>query len=146
VARVRRAGRGDDTALTVLIQEFYDIDGHVFDQATVAAGLLPLLTDDTYGQVWIVEDEGRPVGYAVVTWGFSIESGGRDALLDEIYVRRRGEGIGQELLRHAMAEASKAGASCMFLETEAHNVRVRGFYSRLGFAVEESFWMSARLT
>jgi ribosomal protein S18 acetylase RimI-like enzyme len=33
----------------------------------------------------------------------------------------------------------------MFLETEAHNERVRGFYARHGFAAEDSVWMSRAL-
>jgi GNAT superfamily N-acetyltransferase len=145
VVGIRRAAHADYAALTGLIQEFYDIDRHPFDQSTVDGGLLPLLADDTYGQLWLVEDGSGSMGYAVVTWGFSIESGGREALLDEIYLRRRGEGLGGDLLRHAMAEAAKAGASRMFLETEAHNSRVRDFYGRLGFTVEDSVWMSATL-
>lgn len=28
-----------------------------------------------------------PLGYAIVTWGYSLESGGREALLDEIYLK-----------------------------------------------------------
>jgi len=30
---------------------------------------------------------GPPQGYAAVTWGRSLESGGKDALPDEIFVR-----------------------------------------------------------
>jgi hypothetical protein len=40
----------------------------------------------------------------------------------------------------------EAGASTMFLETEAHNARVRRFYSRVGFVAENSVWMSRALS
>jgi hypothetical protein len=33
----------------------------------------------------------------------------------------------------------------MFLKTESHNERVRGFYARHGFAVDPSVWMSRPL-
>ena len=45
-----------------------------------------------------------------------------------------------------MNAAAHAGASRMFLETESHNQRARGFYTRLGFATEDSVWMSRELT
>jgi hypothetical protein len=34
----------------------------------------------------------------------------------------------------------------VFLETEAHNERVRSFYARCGFEAEESVWMSRSLS
>jgi GNAT superfamily N-acetyltransferase len=141
MAVIRRAGMPDRDELMPLIREFYAVDRHEFDPDRVARGLDPLLADDTHGQVWLAGDGG----YAVVTWGWSLESGGREALLDEIYVRDRGRGVGRELLSHAMAAAAKAGATRMFLETEAHNERVRAFYASLGFAHEDSTWMSADL-
>jgi ribosomal protein S18 acetylase RimI-like enzyme len=142
---IRRAALPDHAELIPLIRAFYAVDRHEFDAARVARGLDPLLADDTHGQVWLASDNAAAAGYAVVTWGWSLESGGREALLDEIYVRDRGRGLGRELLRHAMAAAADAGASRMFLETEAHNDRVRAFYAHLGFAREDSTWMSADL-
>src|SRR5689334_8024387 len=121
---IRRAGPDDRAELLALISEFYTVDQHEFDLDRVARGLDPLLVDDANGQVWLA-DAG---GYAVVTWGWSLESGGREALLDEIYVRERGRGVGRALLDHALTAAATAGASRMFLETEAHNERVRSFY------------------
>jgi ribosomal protein S18 acetylase RimI-like enzyme len=132
----------DDRAeLLALIREFYTVDRHEFDLDRVARGLDPLLVDDAHGQIWLA-DAG---GYAVVTWGWSLESGGREALLDEIYVHDRGRGVGWALLEHALAAAAAAGASRMFLETEAHNERVRSFYASAGFGVEDSTWMSREL-
>jgi ribosomal protein S18 acetylase RimI-like enzyme len=95
--------------------------------------------------VWLAEDGGTPAGYAVTTWGWSLESGGLECLLDELYVRRRGTGLGAMLLRHAMAAARTAGAAAMFLETEAPNAAARRFYVRHGFAVEDSVWLSTPL-
>jgi ribosomal protein S18 acetylase RimI-like enzyme len=138
---IRRAELPDRDEMLQLFREFYAVDRHEFDVERVTRGLDPLLADDTHGQVWLINKSG----YAVVTWGWSLESGGREALLDEIYVRDRGRGVGRELLTHAMAAAAQAGAIRMFLETEAHNERVRAFYASLGFATEDSTWMSADL-
>ena len=147
VARVIRAVQDDLDRLVELVREFYETDGHDFDASRVRAGLVPLLAEDTVGQVWLVTDSSpvELVGYAVVTWGWSLESGGKDALVDELFLRVRGAGLGEKLLRHAIAAAREAGARRMYLETEAPNERARAFYARLGFVPDNSVWMSRDL-
>lgn len=144
---IRRAGPDDLDALVPLVREFCAADGHPFDEPTVRRAAGPLLADDMVGQIWLVVDAaaGAPAGYGVVTWGYSLESGGRDALLDELYVRERNQGAGSVALQAMMAAAAAAGARRMFLETERRNERVRGFYARLGFVTEDSVWMSIDL-
>ncbi len=145
---IRRAGQDDLDDLVTLVREFYEVDGHELDLDRVLAGLRPLLTDDALGQVWVVVDPehpGEPAGYAVLTWGWSLESGGRECLLDEMYVRARGQGLGTRVIIELIEQAGAAGAATMFLETEAHNHRARVFYGKSGFALEDSVWMSLRL-
>jgi ribosomal protein S18 acetylase RimI-like enzyme len=144
-ATVRRAVVGDLDGLWPLVQQFYDVDQHDFDPARLERALKPLLVDDAFGQVWVLVTAGDLVGYAVVTWSWSLESGGRDSILDEIYVETRSVGFGSRLLGAALAGAREAGARAVFLETEAHNERVRSFYQRHGFAVDDSVWMSRSL-
>jgi GNAT superfamily N-acetyltransferase len=137
---VARARPGDEGELLALIAEFYAIDRHPFDEARLRASLPPLLEDDRYGVVWKV---GAPaVGYAVITWGYSLESGGAEALIDEIYLRDRGQGLGSLLLRRIIADCRERGFKRMFLETERHNARVRKLYARAGFSEDDSVWMS----
>ena len=114
---IRRAGPQDQALLLELIREFCQIDRHDFDEARVACALPPLLEDDRFGVVWLIgeptigtlaagvpaagvpaaggsADQAPVSGYAVVTWSYSLESGGPDALLDEIYLRNRHAGLG----------------------------------------------------
>lgn len=142
--RIRRATSADLDQLLPLVRAFYVIDQHEFDESIVRGALIPLLSDDTFGQVWVTDD-GELVGYVVVTWGYSLESGGRECLVDEIYVERRSNGTGARLLETALEGAKAAGARAVFLETEAHNERVRSFYARCGFTIEDSVWMSRSL-
>ena len=140
---ISRAGLEDLEALASLSSEFNEIDGHPHDERKVRAALIPLLRDDSLGVVYLFGEP--PDGYAVVTWGYSIESGGRDALLDEIYVRHRGRGHGGAAFEGVLADIRGRGLSRMFLETERSNVRVRSFYARYGFAEDDSVWMSREL-
>ncbi|NUS42612.1 MAG: GNAT family N-acetyltransferase [Mycobacteriaceae bacterium] len=137
---IRRAGPGDLSSLLVLIREFYEVDRHHYDERVLSAALLPLLADDTVGQVWLFD-----TGYAVLAWGYSLESGGRDALIDEFYVRNRGGGIGAKVLPELIDACQGAGARKVFLETEDRNEAARRFYRRNGFDLEHSTWLSQLL-
>lgn len=89
----------------------------------------------------MVAGEPEPAAYAAVVWSYSIESGGPDAMLDEIYVRERGGGSGRRLMEAVFSELRARGISRLFLETETANQRARAFYERLGFKTEDSVWM-----
>ena len=93
--------------------------------------------------VYLVDNER---GYVVITWGYSLESGGREALIDEIYLRRRGEGRGSKVMDALFDDMAARGVVKMFLETETHNHRARRFYARQGFDEDDSIWMSRQIS
>lgn len=146
---VRRAGPDDLPVLLELVAEYCEADGHVFEEQVVAAGLGPLLSDDTYGMVWLIDPVPEGVtadGYIVVTWGWSIEIGGLDVVLDEFYVRSPGQGKGSDALRVVEAECRRRGVKRIFLETELANEAARRLYDRHGYRADTSIWMSKELT
>lgn len=144
MSNIRRATHEDVPALLSLIEAYCAADDHVYDEASALAALGLLVEDDSVGQLWMLGGD-PPLGYAVVTWGHSIESGGREALLDEIYVSEAGSGIGSAALPEILEAAKAAGAKRIFLETERENERARTFYGRHGFVEEDSVWMSRDL-
>jgi GNAT superfamily N-acetyltransferase len=140
---IRRARLNDLDLLAGLSAEFNEVDGHAHDDARVRAALTPLLRHDDLGIVYLFGEP--PNGYAVVTWGYSIESGGRDALLDEIFVRTQGQGMGGAAFEEILDDLRQRGLTRMFLETERPNSKVRRFYNRHGFEEDDSIWMSREL-
>lgn len=123
-------------------------DDFHFDPAAVRAALLELLVAPPLGRVWLACNTETPIGYAVLTFGFSLESHGRDALLDELYIAAgyRGRGIGTQVIELVEAEARKAGAKKLYLEVERPNKRAQKLYQRLGFGDQGRFLMSKQLT
>ena len=142
---IRIAEHADLDGLVELCERFYELDQQQFDEDRVRRALIVLLSSPDRGFVLVAGEVGVPIGYAIVTWGFAIESGGVDALLDELYVDERSKGLGSRLMERAMEEARAGGAAQMFLETQAHNRRARMFYTRHGFAIDNSVWMSREL-
>lgn len=141
---VRRGSLEDLERLIELSRRYCEADFHDFDATRARAGFVPLLVDDEFGAVWMICNED-PVGYAVVTWGWSIESGGRDALLDEMYVDDPGAGSGALALSHIIEDCRRRGLPRIFLETESHNEGARRLYRRYGFQAENSIWMTLDL-
>lgn len=141
---VRRAVPGDLERLLRLHAAFCAADGHDYSLDAARRAFVPLLESDDIGMVWVA-DTPEGDGYLVVTWGWSIESGGRDALLDEVYADPRDAGIGSALVEATLESLSERRVSRVFLETEGDNEAARRLYARFGFAVEPSVWMSREL-
>jgi ribosomal protein S18 acetylase RimI-like enzyme len=140
-----RARVADLDLLVELSRRYCELDRHVFDEDRARAGFGPLLESDRHGVVWLIGPEADAAGYAVVTWGWSVEGGGPEALLDEIYVADRGRGLGSSAVSAVLDDCRHRGMLRVFLETEAHNEDARRFYDRLGFVTEASVWMSKDL-
>lgn len=131
----RPAAPGDRALLTRLITEYYTHDAHEIDPAVIASALDAALGGDIRIAIEIIERDGTPVGYMALTTGFSIEAGGPDSFVDEIYIEpaHRGRGIGTLALRHADASLRAMGARRVYLEVEKHNPRAKALYESLGY-------------
>jgi GNAT superfamily N-acetyltransferase len=140
-----RAAPGDLPTLLEMAARYAVLDRHVFDSATATAGFEPLLESDAHGVVWLLGGRQEPLGYAVVTWGWSVEGGGPEALLDEIFVEEQGRGIGSAAVAEIIEDCRARHMLRIFLETEAHNEAARRLYVRNGFVIEDSVWLSKAL-
>lgn len=158
---LQRATLADQTVLLELIALFCQEDGHSFDEGRIRGALPALLEHDDFGRIYLIvtpdgthdthgdgsgeNAKANPVGYLVTTWGYSLESGGREALIDEIFVRERGQGLGASAMNALLTTLKAEGFTVVFLETERANHRARRFYARFGFEEDDSIWMSRPL-
>ena len=87
------------------------------------------------------------LGYLAVTFGWSLEWGGRDAFVDELYLApsHRGGGIGRTAIALAEDACRAAGVRALHLEVERENARGRALYARAGFADTERLLLTRRL-
>ena len=140
---LRPAEPADLEVLLEMNAEYQAAEGHVVDRAIARRGIEPLLTDTTHGSIHLVlGDHGEPIGYAVLAHSWSVEIGGAEAVLDELYVRRRGEGFGGRALEAIVEVCRRQGIRRVFMETERVNERARALYRRHRFVEDDSIWMS----
>jgi len=78
----------------------------------------------------VAEDDGEIVGYA----GLLAAGGQADVLTIAVDTARWGQGVGSELLRQLLAEATERGCTEVFLEVRADNARAQRLYRWWGFA------------
>lgn len=142
---IRRAQRADEDTVLGLVAAFREASADAFDEPNVRAGLAPLLDGDRIGVVWLAIDGDRAAGYAVVTWGWSLEVGGLDVVLDEVFVVDRGRGTGSALLERVEADCHERGVRRIVLETERANDAARRLYERHGYVADTSIWMAKPL-
>ncbi len=144
---VRPAAPSDVPALLDLMEAFNACEQIQWRRDTGEAPLRALLGDPGLGLVVVAELEDAAVGYAVVTWGFDLEWGGRDCFLTELYLRpeRRGAGLGAALLAEAVAHARGAGAAAMHLLVRPDNAAARRLYAGAGFAEVPRLVLTRRL-
>jgi ribosomal protein S18 acetylase RimI-like enzyme len=142
------AGPADLDALLPMLERFNAGEGIAFDAALARRALGELLARPELGRVYRIVSAGATVGYGALTFGWSLEWGGRDAFIDEIYLEppQRGQGLGRAALRALMDEARALGVRALHLEVEADNAPAQALYRSEGFAGSERRLLSRRLS
>ena len=147
MATIRRAMPADGPAIMALLAAYSKEVETNLDEDHLAAAMMPLIERPELGDLLIAEQNGSLVGYVVITWGWGIESGGAEALVDEMFVTDayRNQGVGTLLMTAAIENARAREVKVVFLETESDNPESRVLYDRLGFELESSIWMSRKI-
>lgn len=128
------------------MEDFYKIDGYPFDRALTERNFLEFLEKEHLGRGWLIMRQGTVAGYLLLCFGFSFEFGGRNAFLDELFVKEpfRGQGAGSQAVEFAIAEAPKHGVRALHLEVELTNEKAFSLYRRKGFKEHKRRLMTIR--
>lgn len=129
------AGPDDAAALVEMMREFNELEHVRFDEAEVRAALAELLGDESLGGVWLMKSGAEALGYVVLTFGFSLEFRGRDAIVDELFVREewRGRGAGRRALEFVAGVCRARGVRALHLEVKRANTGAQTLYRKAGF-------------
>lgn len=138
------ANVGNCEIILELMREYYAFDNLPLDETAAQNALKQILADESLGRIWLIVADEKTAGYAVLTLGFSLEYHGRDAFIDEIYLREdfRGQGIGKKALRFLDGKCREFGVRALHLEVERENENARKIYLKNGFADHDRFLMT----
>lgn len=117
-----------------MMQAYYAYDDLEYTPA-VEAAVTDLLSRPHDGRVWLIMDGPQSVGYAVVTFWYSLEFQGKAAFLDEIYLEEsvRGQGLGGDVIEALATLCRSLDIKTLRLEVEHENTRAQRAYEKSGF-------------
>ena len=119
---------------------------HLFEEISLSADIREksvkrLLNDGTLGEAWLIKKSDHLIGYIVVYFGYSIEFGGREVVIDELYIEapERGMGVGAEVLGRLKELMRAHDVLAIQLEVGQQNVRAKSLYVKSGFSYRDKY-------
>lgn len=144
----RVADPSDADTLVEMMRDFNAHERIAFDEAAVRAVLAQLFAHDSYGLACLLLLDEEVAGYVVLAFGFSIEFRGRDAFIDELFVKDefRGRGVGAAAIRFAEGLCRERGIRALHLEVERLNTGAQSLYRCVGFVDHDRYLLTKWLS
>ena len=116
VLEFREAIAGDETVLFLMMRALAEQEpGAIpFDESATRLAFRQFLSLPAFGRVWLIYDGAAPIGYIILTMGFSFEFRGHHAFIDELYIvpARRRRGCGREAMAFVEQAARENRCQC----------------------------------
>jgi len=146
-ALVERATHSDIPCLVELMSEFYAESSYALDADWATASFDRLLGDEGRGAVWLARRDAQAAGYVVLTLKHSMEFGGVDAFIDDLFVRPdfRRQHIASTLLSALFEHCRNLRAGAVHVEVAPDNALARALYRAFGFSRQDREVLTAHI-
>lgn len=144
--RLHLAGPDDLDRLLKLTADFSEEMGMESDSDHRTKALMPLLEGSPHGAVYVIGPAKSPVGYVILSFGWSLEFGGMDGFVDELYIRPavRGRGMASDVLYSLPKALKGAGLRALHLEVDREDEAAQRLYTRAHFTPRARFMLMSR--
>ena len=145
-ATLHLAGPDDLDRLEPMVAAYHTFEGIASTEAFRRQSLGPLLAGTPHGVAYLIGMRRAPVGYIVISFGYSVELGGVDGFIDEFFIREnvRGRGMGTEVLSALLPALGEHGVKALHLEVAPENTRAQKIYARAGFRLRDGYCLMTR--
>ena len=143
------ATEADVPRILPMMEDFNRFERIPWTREAGEAPLRTLLADRRLGVVGLFEEgAATTLGYFVVTFGFDLEWGGRDAFLTELYLvpERRAQGRGPGLMAAVERTAREHGARALHLMVRTDNEPARRLYASQGYTSPARIFLTKVMT
>lgn len=132
--------------LLPLVAAFHAEAGIETSEAQRADGITPLLEGSPHGAAYLIGPARAPIGYIVVSFGWSLEFGGMDGFIDELFIRPgvRGRGVASEVLIALPRALADVGLKALHLEVSKDDSSAQRLYTRAGFGLRTGYHLMTR--
>ena len=143
----RLANQADIETLIEYMRQFYAIDNYDFEVSLARPVLEKIVHDPSLGRVWMIYLGEEAIGYIVITFGYSLEYGGRDAFIDELYIEDsyRNQGLGAKAMEFVLGACPGLDIHALHLEVEHTNIAGQKLYRKFGFEGHDRYLLTRRI-
>lgn len=136
---IHLAGSDDLDRVIGLMERFHEERALPHDDAHRRRAAMPLLNEGPFGAVWLIGPMRAPLGYVLVTFGWSVELGGMEGWVSEIFIRPsvRRRGIGTEVLHAVAVSLARADVKALHVHLDRDDAVATRFCVRTGFVARE---------
>ncbi|MEM1254178.1 MAG: GNAT family N-acetyltransferase [Cyanobacteria bacterium P01_H01_bin.21] len=140
---IRLASTDDIQQLLPLIKDFHTFEDIQISDEQRKQAINDLLSDPSLGGIWLILADTTVAGYIALTFGYSIEFGGKDAFIDELYIRPelQGLGLGKQTLIKIQQEAKAQTIQAMHLEVARQNTKAQKLYAHANFLPRKKYML-----
>jgi len=145
---LRPATEDDLDTLNAMVRAYYVHDGVAYEELPARRALQEIIRTEYFGRAWLIDLDKELIGYAVLTFGFSVEFHGRHAVLDEKFLLpdHQGKGHFKRILTLIEACCRQLGIRGLSLVVETKNEPAQRAYQKNGFKPYDRIVMTKRLT
>ena len=133
---IRRATQADTCAVVRLLSILFAQEAEFKPEPEAQArGVRRILATPDHGAILVGERDNEIIGSVTLLFTTSTATGGEAALLEDLIVSAsaRGQGLGRDLLRAAIALCEKRSCTRITLLTDADNSTAQALYLSEGF-------------
>src|SRR5215467_4258401 len=144
---MRKASLIDVQLLVGMMAEFYSDSPYTLNPRRATDAFTALLSNEQLGSIWIIQSDGRDVGYVVLTFSHSMTVGGLVAVVDDFYIQRafRGAGLGKAAMGEVRNYCATHGIRAIHVETGRDNSVALTVYRWAGFLETENVHLVLKL-
>lgn len=132
--------------LLPLVRDYHKFENIKMSDTSRTKAFAPLLLKESpFGRIWLIKLDEIVVGYIAVCFGYSIEFCGRDAFIDEFFLKEklRQQGIGTKVIELVKNHAVSFNIVALHLEVARNNQKAEEFYTKSGFSRRERYNLMA---
>lgn len=144
---IHLCGPADADVLLDMIRQFHKEIGIETTPEERVASITPILQGSPLAVAYMFGPKTAPIGYLIISFGWSMELGGMDGFLDEIWIRPnvRKRGIGHEVLDGVIKALKGAGLKAIHLEVNRDDGSTQKLYRGMGFRIREKYTLMTRV-
>jgi len=130
-----------------MMEAFNAIDHYPFRRDKTRKNLMEFLANPSLGRLWLINHDNLTVGYIVLAYGYSFEHDGKDAFIDELFIKAdyRNKGIGKLAMDYIQTASQKLGVKVIHLEVEPNNKNGLKLYKEKGYTDNGRYLLSKKV-